>query len=165
MINRIRLLNRDYTSHRLESLSFLLLLCTFRRWKQCLLVTETWQIRARGEEKPFITKLELTPVFFFCSAVHRLVVFFCFLLALCTLCSLLCSTRAREPCRNMHFSVLCSNLVQTVMKTFPLGNPASPLLSVCPCLHSDADVYPPPHVDNQFNTLSFTHLVAWLGLL
>lgn len=37
-----------------------------RRWKQCLLVTETWQIRGRLEEKPFIKKLELTTVFLQC---------------------------------------------------------------------------------------------------
>lgn len=55
--------------------------------------------------------------------------------------------------------------VQTDMQTFLLGSRVSLLLSVCPCLHFDSDVYPPPHVDNQYNTLSFIHLVAWLGSL
>lgn len=58
--------------------SFLPLLCTFCRWKQCLLVTETWQIRGRVEEKPFIKKLELTTVFF-CSVARRWVCSFSWL--------------------------------------------------------------------------------------
>lgn len=30
------------------------------------------------------------------------------------------------------------------------------------CLHFVSDVYPPSHVDNQYNALSFNQLVGWL---
>lgn len=76
MISKTQLLTRRRISHLLMPPSFLLLLCTSHRWKQCLLVTKTWQIRERVEEKPFIKKLELTTVFLF-SVAGRWACSFC----------------------------------------------------------------------------------------
>lgn len=76
------------------------------RWKWCLLVTETWQIRGSPEEKPFVTMLEMTTVFslqrrtqvsalcaLWCVRVSLLSLCFLFLLYLCAILQDFVSTR------------------------------------------------------------------------
>lgn len=132
MTSKIQALTRHRVSHLPMPPSFLFLLCTLHRWKQCLLVTETWQIRGRVQEKPFIKKLELTGVcfgfFFFCSVAGSWAYSFCWL-------CVHFEVRVWEPgdwsyCPQR---VTCNSLLQTDTQTFPLGNlrrPPSLLLSV-----------------------------------
>lgn len=163
MISKIQVLTTHCISLLKMPPSFSLVLCTFRRWKQCLLVTKTWQIRGRVEEKPFIKKLELTTVFF-CSVARRWVC--SLLMALCTFWSArllflysVCIWELWDLCYMQQFTADRHVDLLATCVTLLLSSPCQ---SACLFV---SDVYPPPHVDNQYNTVSFNHLVGWLWKL